>query len=81
LTDTLERRRTSRESLADFLRRTGDVPEDGSNVSAGPPLPPMPQATARYSDPDSQMINSSTFAASRTGFKNNNNSRDLHLQH
>ena len=52
----------------------------GDNGSAGPPLP-MPQATtARYSDPDSQMINSSTFAASRTGFSSNNNSRSLHLR-
>jgi hypothetical protein len=56
------------------------VPDAGDNDSAGPPLP-TPQATARYPDPDSQMINSSTFAGSRTGFNNNNNNRDLHLRH
>ena len=77
---TLERRRASRESLAEFLRRTGDVPDSGDNGSAGPP-PPMPQVTARYSDPDLQMINGSTFAGSRTGYNSNSNSRDLHLRH
>jgi hypothetical protein len=47
------------------------VPDAGDNgsASAGPPLPTP------------QMINSSTFAGSRTGFNNNNNSRDLHLRH
>ena len=74
---TLERRRTSRESLAEFLRRT-DVPDAGDNGSAGPP--PTSQATARYPGPDSQMIqmiNSSILAGSRAGF---NNGRDLHLR-
>ena len=55
------------------------MPDAGDNSSAVPP--PIPQATARYSDPDSQMINSSTFAGSRTGLNNNNNSRDFHLRH
>ena len=63
LAATLERRRTSLESLAEFLRRTGDVAEADDNGSAGPP-PPTPQAIARYSDSDSQMINSSTFTGS-----------------
>ena len=83
---TLERRRTSGESpgvsLAEFLSRT-NVPDAGDHGSAGR-TPPTPQATARYQDPESQMIqmlNSSTFAGSRTGLNNNNNVRDLHLRH
>ena len=55
------------------------MPDAGDNGFPGPP--PMPQETARYSDPDSQMINSSSFVGSRTGFNNNNNGRDLHLRH
>ena len=56
------------------------MPDAGDNGFAGPPLPTL-QATGRYSDPDSQMINSSTFPGSRTGFNNTNNSRDPHLRH
>ena len=50
------------------------MPDAGDNGSAGPPLS-TPQATARYPDPDPQ------FVGLRTGFNNNNNSRDLHLRH
>ena len=48
-----------------------DVGDDGS----------ARQATARYSDPDSLMINSSTSAGPRSGFNQNNNNGDHHLRH
>ena len=70
-TTTLERRHTTRENPSGFLGRTDEL-DAGDNGSAGPP-------SARYLDPDSQLINSSTFAESRTGF--NTNMRDLFLRH
>ena len=55
------------------------MPDAGDIGPTGPPLLTS-QAPARYPDPDSQMT-SSNFAGSRTGFNNNNNSRDLQLRH
>ena len=74
LATTLERRQSN---LSRFLGRTVDDLDPGDNPSAGPPPTSQASSTARYLDPDSQLINSSTFAESQ----NNNHLRDLYLRH
>jgi hypothetical protein len=74
LATTLERRQSN---LSRFLGRTVDDLDIGDNPSAGPPPTSQASSIARYLDPDSQLINGSTFAESQ----NNNHLRDLYLRH
>ena len=79
LASTLERRSTSRDNFTGFFGRIVNDLDDGDNSSAGPPPTSQATSTSRYLDPDSRLVNSSTFPESRPSF--NNHVRDVYLRH